>query len=77
MSATTHPIDLEPIATAPKDGRAFDAVIDQRAVLVRVLLGRWQWKVETTWENIPEGKEPTHWIKGSVGRHNQDGKASK
>lgn len=79
MSATTHPITLEPIDAAPHDGRAFEAPIDQHVCLVRWLLGRWQWKVETfdkrinapkiAWQNMPEDKQPTHWIKGSVGRH--------
>lgn len=85
MSATTHPIDLELIVSAPTDGSEFQALLgDAPNVIetVRFELGRWRVYRGTVpsptpgaaremavWHVLPEGVYPTHWIKGSQRPH--------
>lgn len=84
MSDTTHPIDLEPIVSAPTDARAFEAILGNAPHVLEVVRfenGRWHVYRGTVpsptpgaahemhvWQPLAEGIYPTHYVKGSVGR---------
>lgn len=77
----TQIIDLQPIVSAPTDGRCFDAIIDNapnRLEIVRFDAGRWHIyrgdvpsptpnapRPMTVWQHLPEDVYPTHWVRGS------------
>lgn len=83
--SNTQIIDLEPIVSAPTDGTAFEAILGNApnvAETVRFTAGRWSvyrggvpsptpgaaHDMEV-WHALPAGVYPTHWIKGSIGKH--------
>lgn len=82
MSNATHTINLEPIVSAPTDGRAFEAILGDapnRIEVVKFENGRWKvyrggvpsptpgaTREMEVWQHLPDGVYPTLWIKASL-----------
>lgn len=80
----TQIIDLEPIVSAPTDGRTMEAILGNAPntlEIVRFDAGHWSVyrgtvpsptgaaRPMSVWHALPEGVYPTHYIKGTVGKH--------
>ncbi len=84
MADDTHPIELELIVSAPTDGQSFEAILgDAPHVIETVKFEHGRWRVYRgtvpspyntalgmeVWHVLADGVYPTHWIKGTIGKH--------